>query len=250
MNCQKFEELITAHLDGELTGAESAEFREHQLACTPCRTLLDDVAAAIGACAEMPEIEPPLELLSRTLVIPALNPPVDCKRFADLITEFLDGYLEPRVYHAFEDHAHSCDGCADTLAGVALAVSACHSVHFSEHEIPEGLVERIMAETVGVEALRAAQPAGWVGRLRRAFKLYAGPTWAPRMATAAFIVALFSALVTDGALAPSSIYEHAAKVTSRVYNRSADIAARSEHVLYEVERLRSDADQVIETEKD
>ena len=127
MNCDRFEELITTHLDGELTGGELSAFREHQMACTDCRALLEDVTVAVAAVAELPVVEPPLEILSRALVIPALNPPIDCERFAELVTEFLDGFLEASVYHAFEDHAKACDGCSDILAGVALAVSACHS---------------------------------------------------------------------------------------------------------------------------
>lgn len=249
MNCERFEEQITAHLDGELAGAEAAAFREHQLSCTPCRALLEDVSAAVAACVELPEAEPPLGLYSRTLVIPALNPPIDCERFGELVTEFLDGYLEPRVYHAFEDHAHSCDACSDVLAGVALAVSACHSVHFSERlEVSEALVSRILAETSGVPTAAEAASRGLLGRLRRGFKLYAGPLWAPRLATAAVIVAAFSAVVTGGALAPASIYERAARMTSRVYSRSADIAARTDHMLNEVERLRSDVDEIITEE--
>ena len=247
MNCETFEELITAHLDGELAGAEVSDFREHQLACASCRALLEDVSAAIVACTALPEVDPPLGLLSRSLVIPALNPPVDCERFANLVTEFLDGYLEPRVYHAFEDHAHSCTGCSDVLAGVALAVSACHSVHFNEREVPEALISRILAETSAVaEAEVAAQ--GWRGRARRAFKLYAGPMWAPRLGTAALIVTAFTVLVTGGAFAPSSVYERAARVTSRVYSRSVDLAERTDHVLYEVQRIGAEVEPASEKE--
>jgi hypothetical protein len=248
MNCETFEELISAHLDGELTGAEGARFREHQLACASCRTLLDDVAAAVVACVELPPAEPPLELLSRSLVIPALNPPVDCGRFESLVTEFLDGYLEPIVYHAFEAHAHECENCSEILAGVALAVSVCHSVHFHEHEVPESLVDRILAETSGVAA-REAREAGLAARVGRWMRISFGPTWVPRLGTAAFIVAAFTALVTDGALAPQTIYAQAARMTSRVYSQSADLAARTDQVLVEVERIRADVDDIIADEE-
>jgi predicted anti-sigma-YlaC factor YlaD len=247
MNCETFEELITAHLDGELVGAEAVGFGEHRLACTTCRALLEDVSAAITACSALPEVEPPLGLLSRSLVIPALNPPVDCERFASLVTEYLDGYLEPRVYHAFEDHAHACGDCSDVLAGVALAVSACHSVHFNEQEVPEALISRILAETSAVAAAEVAAE-GWRGRVRRAFKLYAGPMWAPRLATAALIVTTFTALVTGGAFAPASVFERAARVTSRVYSRSVDLAERTDHVIYEVQRIGAEAEPAGEKE--
>jgi hypothetical protein len=244
MNCDRFEELITTHLDGELTGGELSAFREHQMACTDCRALLEDVTVAVAAVAELPVVEPPLEILSRALVIPALNPPIDCERFAELVTEFLDGFLEASVYHAFEDHAKACDGCSDILAGVALAVSACHSVHFSEElEVPEGLVSRILAETTGAPAAAAA-PAGVWGRLAAALGRFSGPAWAPRFATAAVIVVAFSMLVTDGRLGPQAIYDSAARVTSRLYSGSVDLASDTDRVMNEVERIRENVDEM------
>jgi hypothetical protein len=130
---------------------------------------------------------------------------------------------------------------------VALAVSACHSVHFSEElEVPESLVARIMAETTGAPA--AAEPEGRWGRVAAAFRLYAGPLWAPRFATAAVIVTAFSMLVAEGGLAPASIYESAARVSSSVYTRSADLAARGGEVIERVERIRSDVDEMFEDE--
>ncbi len=248
MDCQVFEELISEHLDGELKGSEAAAFRSHQLSCPTCRSLLDSVSEAVGVCMELQEAEPPLELLSRALVIPALYPPIDCDRFAALVTEFLDGFLEASVYHAFENHAQSCDGCSDTLAGVALAVSACHSVHFSEDiEVPESLIASILAETSGSGILaKAAAKSGLAGRIGAAIRLFAGPALAPRVATAAVILATFSMLVMRGGLAPGEIYDNAARVTSRVYSRSADFAARTDEVLSEVERFRSDVNEIFD----
>ena len=248
MECQAFEELITEHLDGELVGSKAAAFRSHQMSCPPCRSLLDEVSKAVGACVELQEAEPSLELLSRALVIPALHPPIDCDRFAALVTEFLDGFVEASVYHAFEDHAQCCNDCSDTLAGVALAVSACHSVHFSEDiEVPESLVARILSETSGNGILaKAAARSGLAGRIIGAFRLFAGPALAPRVATAAVILATFSILVMRGGLAPEEIYENAAKVTSRVYSRSADFAAKTDEVLSEVEQFRSDVNEIFE----
>lgn len=248
MDCQAFEERITEHLDGELKGSKAAAFRSHQMSCPSCRTLLDEVSEAVGACVELQEAEPPLELLSRALVIPALHPPIDCDRFAALVTEFLDGFVEASVYHAFEGHAQQCDGCSDTLAGVALAVAACHSVHFSEDiEVPESLVASILAETSGTGLLaKAAAKSGLAARLVSVLRSFAGPALAPRVATAAVIIATFSMLVVRGDLAPSELYNNAARVTSRVYSRSADLAARTDEVLSEVERLRSDVNEIFD----
>lgn len=251
MTCERFEELITPFLDGELAGAELTAFREHQMECPECRALVEDVTTAIAACGAAPDLEPPLEILSRALVIPALNPPIDCERFEELVTEYLDGFLEASVYHAFEDHAMACDDCSEILAGVALAVSACHSVHFSEEQdVPDALVERILAETAGASASASPAPTGMWGRLAAAFRLYAGPLWAPRLATAAMIVAAFSMLVTNGGLAPESIYASAARVTSRVNSRMVDLASQTTEVISKVERIRSDVDEMFDDGQD
>ncbi|HQR37177.1 MAG TPA: zf-HC2 domain-containing protein [Blastocatellia bacterium] len=247
MKCQQFEEFITAFLDGELSGSTLTEFREHQIGCSDCRSLLATVEGAISVCTELPETEPSLEVMSRAIVIPALHPPIDCERFAALVTEFLDGFLEASVYHAFEDHANACASCSDVVSGVALAVTACHSVHFSEElEVPDGLMARILAETTSATLAKQSRATRMLGRVRRVFALYAGPVWAPRFATAAVIVTAFSMLVTNGGLAPSSIYANAARVTSRVYSRSADLAAQTDQVILEVQRIRSDVDEIFE----
>jgi anti-sigma factor RsiW len=248
MNCERFEELITPYLDGDLSGGGASAFREHQLSCPDCRTLLADIAEALEAVGEMPEVEPPLGLMSRALVIPALNPAMDCDRFAELVTEFLDGFLEASVYHAFEDHAKACDGCSDVLSGVALAVSACHSVHFSEQlEVPDSLVASILAETTGAAPAAAASRGFW-GRLVAALPLSAGVRRAPRFATAAAIVLMFSVLVADGVLAPASLYENAARLTSRVYSRSADFAAKTDEVLSEVKKVSDGVGEILNDE--
>ena len=68
MNCETFEELITAHLDGELAGVEVSDFREHQLACASCRALLEDVSAAIVACTALPSTDRSVALLGLMLL--------------------------------------------------------------------------------------------------------------------------------------------------------------------------------------
>jgi anti-sigma factor RsiW len=246
MNCERFEELITPYLDGDLSGGGASAFRAHQLSCPDCRTLLADIAEALEAVGEMPEVEPPLGLMSRALVIPALNPAMNCERFADLVTEFLDGFLEASVYHAFEDHAKECDGCSEVLSGVALAVSACHSVHFSEQlDVPDSLVASILAETTGAAPAKAEAERGFWGRLIAALPLSAGVRRAPRFATASAIVLMFSVLVADGVLAPASLYENAARLTSRVYSRSADFAAKTDEVLSEVKKVSDGVGEIL-----
>jgi len=251
MKCHEFEELISSFVDGELAGQEAAAFREHQIGCVDCRSLLDTIQSVMADCQELPDCDPSLEVVSRAIVIPALHPPIDCDRFAALVTEFLDGFLEAAVYHAFEDHARECAGCSDIVSGVALAVTACHSVHFSEElDVSASLLERIFAETTGTHPAANTRRAKAFAAIRRALSLYSGPVWAPRVATAAVIVAVFSMLVTNGGLAPSAMYERAARVTTRVADRSAQLEAKTGEVMQEVERIRSDVDEILQPVSD
>jgi predicted anti-sigma-YlaC factor YlaD len=250
MNCDQFQDHISDYLDGALAGREAAAFNEHKLGCPDCRGLLDDVAEAVRACAQEPDVEPPLQIMSRALVIPLLNPPIDCERVESLVTEFLDGYLEPAVYHAFERHVNGCASCSETLAGVALAVSACHSVHFSETlEVPDGLVAGILAETTGWAAGAASRSrfgAVW-GRLQTVFGFGMFPAASQRLATAGLIVLAMYGVhaVNGGSFTPAELYKDAARLSSRVYNHSSELASETTGVLAEVDRIRSRVDEML-----
>lgn len=252
MKCDEFENLIIDYLDGALAPGEVAAFGGHRLGCAPCRELLEDIGGTLGAVHELSDVEPPLHLMSRALVIPALNPPIDCERVESLVTEFLDGYLEPSVYHAMEDHFGVCEACSETLAGVVLAVSACHSVHFSETvEVPDSVIHRILAETTGTGVLvEAAGRRGLWAWFQKAFGLGMRPVAAQRFATASLMVAsaYFVLGANGGSFHPAAIYSDAARFSTRVYSRSTEIASKTGDVLAEVERLGSDVDELFEEE--
>jgi hypothetical protein len=248
MNCDDFENRISDYLDGTLPPGTAGAFKEHKLECLTCRELLDDVTAAVRLCGEESEVEAPLGILSKALVIPALYPPFDCSRCQDLVTEFLDGYLEPAVYHAFEEHVNSCGTCSDTIAGVALAVSACHSVHFSENlEVPESVIANILADTTGVAFARsAARPARLWGRVQKLFGFGVSPVASQRLATAALIVVatygIFAA--NGGSLRPEEIYQDAARLSAKVYSTSSDLAGETGEVFAEVDRIKARVDDL------
>jgi hypothetical protein len=248
MKCEDFQDRITDYLDGTLPPGEASAFGAHRLGCSECRELVDAIGLTLEAVQQLPEVEPPLQIMSRALVIPALNPPLDCERVESLVTEFLDGYLEPGVYHALEDHFGLCEPCSDTLAGVVLAVSACHSVHFSETvEVPDAVVHRILAETSGTGLLvEASGRRGLWAWFQKAFGLGMRPVAAQRFATAALIVVSTYGVLgaNGGSLNPLAIYEDAARLSTRIYSRSTEIASKTGEVLAEMDRLRSDVDQL------
>lgn len=59
MNCQEFEQLIDAHLDGELAGTIRLEFDAHRVHCTRCEhavTLLEAVATVASTRPPAPAL--------------------------------------------------------------------------------------------------------------------------------------------------------------------------------------------------
>src|SRR5205085_12678629 len=145
MQCSRFEELLSNYLDGQLAKGEGAEFREHALQCRSCRSLMDEVKAALGECRQEDPVDVPVMLESSLLTIAELHRPFDCAAFEELVTEFLDGFVPAATYHRFEEHAAGCAACSDLLTEVVFAVAACHSVHtYEEVEMPAPLADRLV----------------------------------------------------------------------------------------------------------
>lgn len=59
MDCDRYWELLSARLDGELTGKEERELEEYLLRCPECRAAGAQLAALQGAFPELEELEPP-----------------------------------------------------------------------------------------------------------------------------------------------------------------------------------------------
>ncbi|MEN6310449.1 MAG: zf-HC2 domain-containing protein [Acidobacteriota bacterium] len=83
MTCERFEELLSAHLEGELGPAEKLEMDAHAAACAACGRLLSLFRETHEALTGFPEVEPSPELMARLHAIPAR------KRFFKPIFTFL-----------------------------------------------------------------------------------------------------------------------------------------------------------------
>jgi anti-sigma factor RsiW len=59
------DELLSAHLDGELTATERETVAAHLLACERCRQELSDLSAARSAVRSLPTLELPVLLATR-----------------------------------------------------------------------------------------------------------------------------------------------------------------------------------------
>jgi predicted anti-sigma-YlaC factor YlaD len=99
MTCERFEELLSAYLEGELAAAEKAEADSHLAACPECAALLALMKDMTGAMAAFPEAEPSPALLSSLCAIPAAKR--EKKRLFRPVFDWLTRPALQPVYAAF-----------------------------------------------------------------------------------------------------------------------------------------------------
>lgn len=239
MECKSFEENLSEYLDGVISKAEGALFREHALQCRGCRLLLDEVKGALRDCKTDDAAEMPAALESSLLTIAAEHSSFACPAFEDLITEFLDGFVPATVYHRFEEHASLCDNCSNLLTDVVYAVAACHSVHtYEEVEAPQSLLDCLnrIAKPKGQEKSLANKVRAFAANLM--VRTTPNPRWGFAtasslvFATVAFLLFGFS---DDGTFA--GIYRQAQLKFGQIYSQGAGIYSRKDELAARIERV-------------
>ena len=248
MQCSLFEAKLSDYLDGQLVGSEGARFGEHALQCRACRALLDEVKAAVSQVGSDEPVELPLLLESSLLTIAQTHRQFDCTAFAEIITEFLDGFVPAATYHGFEGHAADCTPCSDLLTNVVFAVAACHSVHtYEEVELPAPLFDRLVAIGHAGMSMRSrgfsTRISAWAARLLP--RATAAPRWS--LATAATIAVTSFMLLLYGFSddrTVTGIYRQAQNKLAQLYSRSTDIYAQKEALAARLERVGMGLDEI------
>ena len=70
-----------------------------------------------------------------------------CEQTELLLTDYLDGLLQPEQQHAFDLHVNSCERCTPLLASVTHALSSLHAL--PELELPPRFVYNVLDATLG-----------------------------------------------------------------------------------------------------
>jgi anti-sigma factor RsiW len=83
MTCERFEELLSAYLEGEVSAEERREMDTHATSCPACAELLSLFRASQEALAAFPEVEPGPALMARLYAIP------EKKKFFKPVFDFL-----------------------------------------------------------------------------------------------------------------------------------------------------------------
>jgi anti-sigma factor RsiW len=72
-----------------------------------------------------------------------------CREFTEFLMAYLDGELPEGERSAFDFHLHGCQSCVDYMesyqATVALGRAACSEDAAVPDDVPEGLVQAILA---------------------------------------------------------------------------------------------------------
>lgn len=90
MNCERIEEFLSLHLEGELTPEERTLVESHLRSCPACSELLSALKETRIALSGIPEIEVSRELLSRLASIPTAK-----RKFSFSLDFLLKPSLQP-----------------------------------------------------------------------------------------------------------------------------------------------------------
>ena len=241
MDCGRFEERLSDYFDGALAVEEGSLFRRHALQCRSCRSLMDDVKAALQICKQQDDIETPGPLETALVAISRERADFECDSFRDLITEFLDGFVPASIYHQFEEHADVCDECSALLTGVVYAVAACHSVHtFEEIETPESLIVRVISIMPEGRRSLARIARDWLVGTAEHLVPRATQTARWTFATSAALTLATFALLLFGFSDDrtfTGVYRQAHLKASEMYSRGTDVYAQTDKVVARLERV-------------
>lgn len=246
MSCDEFQVLLADYLGGSLDREESRGFAAHALRCLSCRATLDDVKARLREDDSAHDLEAAPSLTNSLESIPGGRTTLECSRFQDLITEFLDGFVPAPTYHRFGLHSAQCDDCAALVTDVVYAVAACHSVHtYEELDVPAALVNRLIMIGPGRKP-----KLGLAARLRRTIDRRLDPLryLQSRLAGGSALVCATLASLLIGFsddMTFAGIYRQAHVKAAVIYDRGIGIYSRKDDVAAQVEMVGSDLSEVL-----
>ena len=166
----------------------------------------------------------------------------NCEQTELLLTDYLDGLLQPEQQHAFDMHVNGCDRCTPLVASVTHAVANLRAL--PELETPPRLVYNILDATLGPRET----VTGWA-----AFRAWARGLASPRFAYGSLsVAATFLILVTASGfnwkkpkiadLSPVKIYRGTNRQVQMARGRAMKYVSDL-RVVYEIQsRLRQDND--------
>jgi len=171
-----------------------------------------------------------------------------CEQTELLLTDYLDGLLQPEQQHAFDLHVNSCERCTPLVSSVTHAIARLRAL--PEVETPPRFVYNILDATLGPRET----VTGWA-----AVRAWVRGLASPRFAYGSVsVAATFLMLVTASGfnwkkprvsdLAPANIYRNTNRQAHLAYARGTKYVSDL-RVVYEIQsRLRQDNELPTNTE--
>ena len=69
--------------------------------------------------------------------------PLSCQQMVELVTEYLDGVMEPRRRARFEAHLSGCDGCTNYLEQFRTTVTVVGRLDVGD--VPEPVMSELLS---------------------------------------------------------------------------------------------------------
>ena len=163
-----------------------------------------------------------------------------CEQTELLLTDYLDGLLQPEQQHAFDLHVNSCERCAPLVSNVTHAIAGLRAL--PELELPPRFVYNVLDATLGPRET----VTGWA-----AVRVWIRGIASPRFAYGSLsLAATFLMLVTISGfnwkkpkiadLSPVNIYRGTNRQAHLAYARSTKYVSDL-RVVYEIQsKLRQD----------
>ncbi|MFB3902941.1 MAG: anti-sigma factor [Acidobacteriota bacterium] len=166
---------------------------------------------------------------------------MNCSRFETLLSDYVDGTLDPRVRAALEQHREICSSCTSLVQEVQSI--RAQLADFPTLEPSEQLIEAIIEKTTGRFRVRSLWDDLIVPTLR--------PFLTQRFAFATLIMFVFLSLVANvigpdfSALSfsdfrPSALVEQADRFSSQVQKAWFQVRNTQSRIVGEVWRLKED----------
>jgi len=165
-----------------------------------------------------------------------------CAAFETLLSEYMEGEVDPRTASHMEQHRKLCSQCSRLFDQVAEVRNQLRE--FPELSVSESLVRRILDQTAGSSS-HNFHP--W----REVLVSFIYPFFSRRFAFATVIIFVFLSLMTNvvspefsafssSRLGPSTLVEQANRVSNQIYQRWMEFNNWKEGVTEELILLKED----------
>ena len=224
ISCSEFEENLTDYLDRALDKAMQKAVAAHALRCPLCHALLNEVKDALEICHEISVPKHSItHLEARILSMTMPETSMECEKFEEYLTDYLDGFLPAPVFHRWERHASLCANCTDLPGEVVRTIAACYTYKMDELPIPEGLNAKILQATIGTTELQKVK-TNWVSNIQEWMRGLRLPISVPQLAPVAMMLLLVALVVSQTAMADgSNVYQKSFELAGQTYRQGAEI---------------------------